>query len=45
MGIKYSIPENAAVISSIGVALAMMGDVVERIIPSPSKNNDTIEII
>lgn len=37
MGLKYSIPENAEVISSIGVALAMVRDVVERIIPSPSK--------
>ncbi|WP_086348823.1 hydantoinase/oxoprolinase family protein [Candidatus Enterococcus clewellii] len=36
MGVKYSIPENAEVISSIGVALAMVRDVVERIIPSPS---------
>ena len=35
MGIKYSIPENAEVISSIGVALAMVRDVVERIIPDP----------
>jgi len=39
MGIKYSIPENAEVISSIGVALAMVRDVVERIIPSPSKDD------
>lgn len=37
MGVKYSIPENAEVISSIGVALSMVRDVVERIIPSPSK--------
>lgn len=37
MGLKYSIPENAEVISSIGVALSMVRDVVERIIPSPSK--------
>lgn len=36
---KYSIPENAEVISSIGVALAMVRDVVERIIPSPSKED------
>jgi hypothetical protein len=34
--VKYDIPENAEVISSIGVALAMVRDVVERIIPSPS---------
>lgn len=37
MKLKYSIPENAEVISSIGVALSMVRDVVERIIPSPSK--------
>ena len=39
MGLKYSIPKNAEVISSIGVALAMVRDVVERIIPSPSKDD------
>jgi len=39
MGIKYSIPENAEVISSIGVALSMVRDVVERIIPSPSQDD------
>lgn len=39
MGLKYSIPGNAEVISSIGVALAMVRDVVERIIPSPSKED------
>lgn len=39
MGLKYSIPENAEVISSIGVALSMVRDVVERIIPSPSKED------
>jgi N-methylhydantoinase A/oxoprolinase/acetone carboxylase beta subunit len=36
MGLRYSIPENAEVISSIGVALAMVRDVVERVVPSPS---------
>ncbi len=39
MGVKYSIPENAEVISSIGVALAMVRDVVERIIPNPSSED------
>lgn len=39
MGVQYSIPENAEVISSIGVALAMVRDVVERIIPNPSAND------
>ncbi|OUK25495.1 hypothetical protein BU191_16350, partial [Enterococcus faecium] len=39
MGVKYSIPENAEVVSSIGVALEMVRDVVERIIPSPSKED------
>lgn len=36
MDLEYSIPENAEVISSIGVALAMVRDVVERVIPNPS---------
>jgi len=39
MGVKYEVPENAEVISSIGVALAMVRDVVERIIPSPTKED------
>lgn len=39
MGVKYSIPENAEVISSIGVALSMVRDVVERIMPSPTKED------
>lgn len=33
--VKYSIPEDAEVISSIGVALAMVRDVVERVVPNP----------
>ena len=37
--LNYSIPENAEVISSIGVALAMVRDVVERVIPSPTKED------
>ena len=35
MNVKYSVPENAEVISSIGVALAMVRDVVERVVPNP----------
>ncbi|MCH4160011.1 MAG: hypothetical protein LKF41_03210 [Bifidobacterium sp.] len=36
LDVKYMIPENAEVISSIGVALAMIRDVVERVVPTPS---------
>lgn len=39
MGVKYSISENAEVISSIGVALAMVRDVVERIVPTPGPDD------
>jgi len=39
MKLRYSIPENAEVISSIGVALAMVRDVVERIMPNPSQQD------
>ncbi len=36
MKLNYSIPEYAEVISSIGVALAMVRDVVERVVPNPT---------
>lgn len=39
MALEYSIPENAEVISSIGVALAMVRDVVERVIPNPTSKD------
>ena len=39
MDLQYDIPENAEVISSIGVSLSMVRDVVERVIPNPSKND------
>lgn len=42
-GMKYSIPAYAEVISSIGVGLSMVRDVVERIIPNP--NTDDIRAI
>jgi N-methylhydantoinase A/oxoprolinase/acetone carboxylase beta subunit len=35
----FKIPENAEIISSIGVALAMVRDVVERVIPNPSTDD------
>lgn len=35
INMKYSIPEHAEVISSIGVALSLIRDVVERVIPNP----------
>ncbi|MCI1890560.1 MAG: hydantoinase/oxoprolinase family protein [Schleiferilactobacillus perolens] len=38
-GVKYSIPRDAEVISSIGVALSMVRDVVERIVPNPTKED------
>lgn len=39
MGLQYSIPENAEVISSIGVSLAMVRDVIERVIPNPTEDD------
>lgn len=39
MALEYSIPEQAEVISSIGVALAMVREVVERHCPDPTREN------
>lgn len=36
MHLKYQIPKNAEIISSIGVALAMVREMVERTIPNPT---------
>ncbi|MFM9939862.1 MAG: hydantoinase/oxoprolinase family protein [Hyphomicrobiaceae bacterium] len=41
MGLKHEISRDAEVISSIGVALALIRDVVERIIPHPSPEDLT----
>mgnify|MGYP002757066490 CR=1 FL=1 len=43
MDVNYKIPENAEVISSIGVALAMVRAVVERVIPDPT-NDDIMRL-
>ena len=39
LGLNFQIPENAEVISSIGVALAMVQDVVERMVPNPTRED------
>ncbi|MHB1133588.1 MAG: hydantoinase/oxoprolinase family protein, partial [Chloroflexota bacterium] len=39
MGFDYRIPQDAEVMSSIGVALAMVRDVVERVLISPSNED------
>lgn len=39
MGVDYQLADKAEIISSIGVALAMVRDVVERVIPSPSQED------
>jgi N-methylhydantoinase A/oxoprolinase/acetone carboxylase beta subunit len=43
MNLRYRIPENAEVISSIGVALAMVREMVERTIPNPTAK-DIVEL-
>lgn len=39
LGLNYSIPQYAEVISSIGVALSMVRDVVERLLPNATKED------
>ena len=39
LGLNYSIPKYAEVISSIGVALSMVRDVVERLMPNATKSD------
>lgn len=43
MGLQYTITHKAEVISAIGVALALLRDVVERTIPSPT-NEDILSV-
>ena len=43
MGLQYQIADQAEIISSIGVALAMVRDTVERVIPNPTQE-DIIKI-
>jgi N-methylhydantoinase A len=38
-GHKYAVPKDAEIISSIGAALAMVREVVERIIPNPTPDD------
>ena len=39
LGVPYTIADKAEIISSIGVALAMVRDVVERVIPQPTRED------
>lgn len=39
LGLKYKNSRNSAVISTIGVALAMIRDMIERTIPNPTEND------
>ncbi len=39
LGLQYQIADKAEIISSIGVALAMVRDTVERVIPSPTQED------
>lgn len=43
MGVKYKLADKAEIISSIGVGLAMVRDVVERVIPQPT--NEDIRLL
>lgn len=39
MGLQYQIADQAEIISSIGVALAMVRDTIERVIPNPTQDD------